>query len=286
MKLISDHSAFSHDLDLYHWMLTGTCIVVATGILVALGYFCWKYRESAEIKRVDKKDSLLMEVSWTSITLVIFILFFWKGSDLYQKQVTPKKADYKIYVFGKRWMWKFHHQNGFVEAGELHLPKDKTVEFVMTSQDVIHSFYIPEYRVKQDVLPETLTHIFIHPLKQGSVSLLCAEYCGTSHARMMAPVTVVDENEYRMLTGLDEPKMSRGEKLFKNRGCIDCHSTDRRLGPELQGMSDDSYIRESILYPSKVVITGYENSMPSYKGALTEEEVRDLIQYIKEMKTP
>lgn len=282
--MISDHSHFATKLDHYNLLLTGVCVVVALAIIGFTIYYCVVYGEKNSVPRETKGDSLKLEITWTSITLAIFILFFWQGSSLYREQVTPKKADYKIFVFGKRWMWKFHHENGFVEAGELHLPKNKTIEFVMTSQDVIHSFYIPEFRIKQDLLPGVFTRTFARPLKDSSLSLLCAEYCGTAHAKMIAPVRVVSESDYRKKTQMHMPLLSRGKRLFKERGCFECHS-DQRKAPELVNLTDDSFIRDSILSPGKVIRTGFDNSMPSYNGELSEEDIRDLIQYIKEFRS-
>jgi cytochrome c oxidase subunit 2 len=266
--------------------LTLVCAAVVLGITVSSVYFIWRYHASKKAEHQYNTQSIGLEIGWTIVTFAIFIGFFFWGSHVYRAQVQPVKPDYEVFVFAKRWMWKFHHPTGLVEINHLLLPTEKNIRLTMISEDVIHSFYVPELRSKQDVLPGTLTAIPIKALREGSFLLQCAEYCGTFHSRMGGKVTFMKEGDYRSFIGMTDPNASlaqHGKKLFEERGCISCHG-DQTIAPNLAGLRDDAYIRESILYPGKVKRFKFDTEMPSFKDAVTESEIRALTEYIKELR--
>lgn len=276
----------ARSVDELNLVLTLLCAVVSLGVVLSGVYFLWKYHVTRKAERSYHVKNNTLEVGWTIATLVIFLAFFFWGVDVYKRQVTPVKPDYEIYVFAKRWMWKFHHPTGLVEINHLHLPAEKNVRLTMVSEDVIHSFFVPALRIKQDVLPAYLTALNLRAERLGDFPLHCAEYCGTYHSRMGGKVTTLSEENYRSFVGLIDGQLTlaqRGKKLFETQGCVTCHS-DPKLGPRLQGLTDDLYIRESILYPEKVKRFQLDSEMPSFKGALTEAQLRALTEYVKELR--
>jgi cytochrome c oxidase subunit II len=281
-QLFTGVSKFSHQVDTITLVLTLVCAFVALGIFLCIGYFCFKYHSSRVTEHKYKFESEKLEYFWIAITLVIFMVFFFWATHLYRQEVRARDADYKIFVYGKRWMWKFQHENGFMEINHLHVPTKKEIKFIMISKDVIHSFYLPAFRIKQDVLPEMFSFLAIHPEKVGVYPLFCSEYCGTAHSAMKGKIEVLPEADYLKLIG-DNHK--QGRLLFQKHGCISCHSGSAgSTGPSLLGLSDDDHLRKSILYPQTEKNPNYEAVMPSYKNVLEEEEVRDLIEYIKDTK--
>ena len=282
--MFSDVSEFSTSLDKFTLFITAVCTLVTLGIIFFIGLFCYKYHASKVTNEVKALTNRKLEVVWLSVTLVIFMVFFYWATTLYQDKVAPQKADYEIFVYAKRWMWKFHHPGGFTEINNLHLPKDKKVNFVMISEDVIHSFYLPDFRIKQDLLPEVYTTMGVEAKKLGVYPLFCTEYCGTDHALMKGEVTVVEPQDYEILTHQNQTKES-GRSLFVKHDCLTCHNSQSDMAPSLVDLKrTDDEIRRSILYPQNEKVEGYEAVMPSYKEALNEAEVRSLIQYIKSMR--
>lgn len=286
-------SEAAEHLDLFTLVFTGISLVVVGGMTLIGIYFCWKYHASRGHARGENVQNEKLEIYWTAAVLVIFMGIFYWATTLYKNQVTLPKADYEIFVYGKRWMWKFYHPNGFAEVNHLHIPKDKNVRLVLTSKDVIHSFYMPVFRVKADLMPESYTFMNLKAKKTGQYTIYCAEYCGSFHAKMGGKTTVLEEEEYLKLVGL--PSKNKviqaqeempGKAIYEKHGCVACHN-DPSIAPGLTGIDkkyDDNFIRRSILYPQEYVEKGYEGNMPSYKGVLEEEEVNFLIQYIKSME--
>lgn len=275
-------SQVAHSVDLLTLVLTLVCALVVILIIGFITYYCLKYKAGKKADRSYDTQSTGLEITWTALTLVIFVSFFAWGMNVYQKQVSPKKADYEVYVFAKRWMWEFHHPGGLREINHLHLPSHKNIRLRMVSKDVIHSFYIPDFRVKQDILPETYTSIHFKAERVGDFLLQCAEYCGTDHSRMGGKVTFLKEEEYLKLVK-DSTTVTlgaSGKEVFETKGCISCHGNER-MAPSLVGLTDDSYLRKSILYPTNKNRGRYQGIMPSYQGTLSEEELISLIQYIK-----
>lgn len=209
-----------------------------------------------------------------------------------------------ILVVSKRWMWKLQHLNGRREINELHVPVGRAVRLTMTSEDVIHSFYVPAFRTKMDVLPGRYTTTWFKPTRPGTYHLFCAEYCGTKHSRMIGSVIVMEPDKFQAWLGGDTagvPPAAAGERLFSNLGCVSCHNPDSKgRGPSLSGVygsrvalsggatavADDAYLRESIVDPRAKLVTGYEPLMPTFRGLVGEEGLLHLIEYIKTLAPP
>ena len=230
-------------------------------------------------------------------------VFVW-ATVLYFHLITPPPNAMEMYVVGKQWMWKLQHPEGKKEINELHVPLGESVRLTMTSEDVLHSFYIPAFRVKKDVVPGRYTNLWFKATQVGSYHLFCAEFCGTEHSRMIGTVHVLEPQDYEAwLTGgsANEPMEVAGERLFEQYACHTCHKMDGTgRGPSLSGLFgktvalegggtavvDEAYIRESILNPSAKIMAGYKPIMPTFKGQISEEGIIQLIAYIKSLKAP
>ena len=210
----------------------------------------------------------------------------------------------EVYGVGKQWMWKFEHDTGQREINQLHVPINRDVKMIMSSQDVIHSFFVPAFRIKQDVLPGRYTTTWFHPTKLGTYHLFCAEYCGTQHSGMIGEVVVMDPSAYQawLTAGGSAGSLSvSGEQMFQQMGCGTCHRSDTQgRGPNLAGVfgkqvmlddgrtvtADENYIRESILNPAVKVVSGFKPIMPTYQGQVSEENLAELVAYIKSIAQP
>lgn len=298
-------SEFAPEYDKLFWMTTAltvffTVLVGALVIVLAL-----RFRKGNRVNRHNPADShMMLEVTWSVIPLILgLVMFFWAAS-LFVQQRTPPKDALDFFVVGKQWMWHVQQPNGIRENNSLHVPVGKPVRLTMISQDVIHSFYIPQFRMKQDVLPGRYSVQWFTPTKIGKYNLFCAEYCGTQHSEMGGYVYVMSQTDYQrwLAAGGDDPDPTRltpaqeGKKLWDRLACGNCHTesnTDR--GPTLFGIygtkrpldknetaiADPSYLRESLLDPYHKLSLGYDRTMPSYKGQLSEEQVLNLIEYMK-----
>lgn len=252
----------------------------------------------------DVESSALEVVTSIGLFVCVMVMFVW-GADLFIRIQTPPKDAMEILATGKQWMWKIEHPTGKREINDLHVPLGQAVKVTMTSEDVIHSFYIPAFRVKADVVPGRYTQLWFTPTKVGKYNLFCAQYCGTEHSRMGGFVYVQTPAEYQQwLKGVSSgPQLSpekAGEQLFVSKGCLVCHNPDVpvTLGPKLKGLlgskvkltdgrevlADEDYIRESIVDSQAKIVAGFAPVMPLFKGQLTEEEVMQLIAYIKTLK--
>ena len=225
-------------------------------------------------------------------------MFLW-GASLYFTTMRPPEDALELYVVGKQWMWYFQHPEGPREINELHVPVGRPVKLIMTSQDVIHSFYVPAFRIKMDVVPGRYTTTWFEATKTGEYHLFCAEYCGTAHAGMGGYVHVMKPTQYEQWLGGGlggEPLAMAGERLFEQLGCGTCHRADGGgLGPVLRGLfgkpvqlqtgervvADERYIRESILHPRAQIVEGYPPIMPPFEGQISEEGLLQIIAYIK-----
>jgi cytochrome c oxidase subunit 2 len=242
-----------------------------------------------------------LELVWSVIPLGISMIFFFWGAALYFKMQNAPENATPLYVVGKQWMWKIQHPEGQREINELHVPVGVPVKLIMTSEDVIHSFYVPAFRVKMDVLPGRYTELWFTPTVVGEYRLFCTEYCGTKHAGMGGRVIVMEPADYQAwLAGAPpgETLEEAGGRLFKQFNCNTCHEQGPRArGPALENILgrvvqlegegrvtvDDAYLRESILQPSAKVVAGYESVMPSYQGQISEEGILQLIAYVKSL---
>lgn len=246
-----------------------------------------------------------LELIWTIIPLILVIMiFFWGFKSYLVAQVPPADA-VEIQVTAQKWNWTFEYPDGNRALNELHIPLGKPVEFVMSSQDVIHDFYVPDMRVKHDILPNRYTEEWFTPTVAGKHHVECAEYCGKGHSDMAATIYVDNDADYQkwLETGGVDPKMplpELGALLYESKGCATCHSIDgsKGTGPSWKGiygtqqplsdgtsvLADENYIRESIMVPGAKIVKGYENVMPVFQGLLRDRETNALIAYIKSLK--
>jgi cytochrome c oxidase subunit II len=265
-------------------------------------YFAVRYRRRSPGERPPQISSNIpLEILWTGIPVLLTVVMFIWGAKVFVAAHTPPDDAMEIFVIGKQWMWKVQHPEGRREINMLHVPLGRAVKLVLTSQDVIHDFAIPAFRMKQDVVPGMYTTEWFVPTRLGEYHLFCDQYCGAKHAEMAGTVVVCTPADYeRWLAGdlSAEPPALTGKKLFTLYGCNTCHG---QYGPTLAGLygrpveiidehgnrrtviADEAYLRESILYPNVKLVTGYPNRMPSFKSTLSEEQILDLVQYIKSL---
>jgi cytochrome c oxidase subunit 2 len=270
-------------------------------IFLVLFVFAIKYKRKSEADRPPHiHGSLIIELAWTLIPFVMILGFFVWGTHIYFKAYSAHPNALEIFVTGKQWMWKVQHPQGPREINEMHLPVGKTVKMTMISEDVIHSYYIPAFRLKKDVIPGRYTNFWVTPTKVGKYHLFCAEYCGTQHSGMIGSVYVMEQSDYeKWLAGGDESMTARGEALFQQYGCSTCHLPDGKgRGPSLVGVynsiqkiqgggtvkADEAYIRESILNPRSKIVDTYQPVMPTFQGQISEEGLLNIISYIKSLE--
>jgi cytochrome c oxidase subunit 2 len=293
-------STVSGEVDTLYAFLWALTIFFGVLISLTIIYFAVKYRRRSE-SEVPRPvaGSIKLEIAWTVIPFLIAMgIFVWAASIYYKLYRVPNNAT-EIFVVGKQWMWKFQHIDGQREINELHVPIGRKVKLTMTTEDVIHSMFIPAFRVKMDVVPGRYSHVWFEATKAGRYHIFCAEYCGTSHSGMIGTVVVMEPADYQawLAGGTAEGSLaSQGEKVFQDRACHTCHFTGR--APNLVGLFgknevladgssikvDEAYIRESILDPSRKVVRGYPSpsQMPSYRG-MSEEELIQLIAYLRSL---
>jgi cytochrome c oxidase subunit II len=246
---------------------------------------------------------MALEIIWSIIPLVIVLGIFVWATGLFFDIARPPAETMNIYATGKQWMWKFQHLDGQREINELHVPVGRKVKMIMTSEDVIHDLYVPAFRVKADVIPGRYSHIWFEATKAGEYHLFCAEYCGTKHSGMIGKVVVMEPDDFQawLSGGVQEGSLaSAGNKLFQDLACNTCHRPDAQgRGPVLQNLFgktvtlasgdnvvvDEAYIRESILTPSQKVTAGFQPTMPTFQGLVSEEGILQLIEYVKSLKT-
>jgi cytochrome c oxidase subunit 2 len=282
--------------------------VVFFALIVGLMiYFVVRFRRrGADDAEPSPAHNTALELTWTGIPLVIVIAIFAWGFKVFLDLNTPPGNAYEVQVTGQKWKWLFTYPNGHVDEN-LHVPVDRPVKLVMTSEDVIHSFFVPAFRVKKDVVPGRYSTLWFEATKEGEYQVFCAEYCGTSHSDMLAEVVVHAPGGFeRWLADAANllarmPPAEAGERLLRTRGCVQCHSVDgtAKVGPSLDRLighpvvlrggetitADENYVRESILEPQAKIVAGFEPVMPTYKGKIKDEEITALIAYLKAMGT-
>jgi cytochrome c oxidase subunit 2 len=278
-------------------------LLIVTGmmtllIFICLVYFAARFRYRPGVRAEQIEGSTALEVTWSTIPFLIFMVIFAWGAVVYFKERTPPSDSTEVYVVAKQWMWKLEHAEGQREINELHVPVGRDVRMIMTSQDVIHSFFIPAFRIKQDVLPGRYTVAWFRATKPGVYHLFCAEYCGTQHSGMVGSIVVLEPAQYEtwMNGGSTGPLSATGEKIFAELGCSTCHRSDTQgRGPNLHGVfgkpvqledgrtvtADENYLRECILDPGTKRVKGFQPIMPTFQGLVSEEQVNALIAYIK-----
>jgi cytochrome c oxidase subunit II len=298
-------STFAPHVDALYAYLVLITIFFSVTITTLIIFFAIKYRRRhpGEVPR-PRHGSMILEVGWTVMPLGIAMTIFMWGASTYFKAYRAPKQAMEVYVVGKQWMWKFQHQTGQREINQLHVPVGARVKLTMTTEDVIHSLYVPAFRIKQDVVPGRYTQTWFEATKTGSFYLFCAEYCGTNHSGMGGHVIVMDQAAYQQwLAGGAgaESAAAQGQKIFQERGCASCHQTEsggpQGRGPTLYGLFgkkqqmqggevnfDESYIRESIRNPQAKVALGFQPIMPVFTTAqLSEEQILQLIAYIRSL---
>jgi cytochrome c oxidase subunit 2 len=280
--------------------LSGAIILLVAALILI---FSIRFRRGSKAKRgaMPRVMSRQIEIGWTSATLFLALfIFWWASSSQLSALVSPKNA-LEIHVVAKQWMWKTQHSNGAREINELHVPLATPVRLVMTSEDVIHSFFVPAFRMKKDVLPGRYTETWFRPTKIGTFHLFCAEYCGTEHSRMTGRIVVMQIEDYAQWLAAQpqgDGLAKEGETIFRARGCSGCHSQISKVhAPSLDGVfgrkvpladgrtvdADEAYLRDSMLKPRQDVAAGYEPIMPSYAGILTDGEIVSLTAYIRSL---
>jgi cytochrome c oxidase subunit 2 len=272
-------------------------------IFLAVAVMAVMYRRKPGVDAHPIEGSTILEIGWSIIPFGVMMTFFIWGALIYFKERTPPTDATEVYVVAKQWMWKIEHMEGQREINELHVPTGQNVKLIMTSQDVIHSFFIPAFRIKQDVLPGRYTTLWFKATKAGTYHLFCAEYCGTSHSGMIGNIVVMEPQDYAqwMTGGPSAPLPEAGKQLFTALGCSTCHRFDiQGRGPNLQGAYgkpvlledgrtvtvDDNYVRESILNPTAKIVSGFKPVMPTFQGLVSDEQLNALVAYIKSLNQP
>ena len=289
---------------LYFFLIAVTAFfsLLIAGLIV---FYAVKFRrKSPDSVGARIHGSLILEITWSAIPLMISMGIFVWGASVFFAMSRPPDETLNIYVVGKQWMWKFQHLDGQREINQLHVPVGRPVKLIMTSEDVIHDVFVPAFRVKADVIPGRYTNIWFEPTKAGTYRLFCAEYCGTRHSGMIGEVVVMEPHDYQtwLSGGVREGSLaSAGERLFVDLACNTCHRPDAQgRGPVLQGLFgktvtlqsrdtvvvDEAYVRESILNPNSKVVDGFQPIMPTFQGLVSEEGLLELIEYVKSLKSP
>jgi cytochrome c oxidase subunit 2 len=291
-------------VDSIFFALVALCGAVTLLVMVLILFFCIRYRRGSEASRAGKKlSSGLWETTWTIIPLLIFIGIFIWAAQAYFHMLTPPADTVSTYVVAKQWMWKIQHGDGRREINELHIPVGQAVKLVMTSEDVIHDFFVPAFRTKQDVVPGRYTTIWFTPTKPGKYHLFCSQYCGLNHATMGGWIYVMEPEDYACWLARGNAPISlaaQGERVFHTLGCSGCHAENSKIhAPLLDGIygkpiplsggtvviADDQYLRDSILLPIKQITAGYEPLMPTYQNHISEEDLTAVIAYLKFLGT-
>lgn len=297
-------SALAWQVDGLYFLLIAVSAFFTLLIFIVIFVFAVKYRRSAHPHPFQIEGSLPLELAWTLIPLGICMIFFAWGSLIYFQEARPPQGSMEIYAVGKQWMWKFEHETGQREIDQLHVPLGRDVKMVMSSQDVIHSFFVPAFRIKADVLPGRFTQTWFRPTKVGTYHLFCSQYCGTNHSQMIGEVIVMEPTAFQAwLSGNgDQGSLAaNGQEMFQQLGCATCHRSDTQgRGPNLAGIfgkpvllddgrtvvADENYLRESILNPGAKIVAGFKPIMPSFQGQVTEEGLMALVAYIKSLSQP
>jgi len=302
------------EVDALFLFLVALCGFVALGVVAAILFFSIRYRRRPGNEvGANIEGSTPLEILWTVIPFVILMGIFAWGASLYFKLSRPPENAMEVFVVGRQWMWKIQHMEGRREINTLHVPLGRPVKLTMTSEDVIHSFFVPAFRVKADVVPGRYTTLWFQPTQTGEFHLFCAQYCGTEHSRMGGSVIVMQPTEYEAWLAGPEgapqagpaggglTPVQMGKKLFADKACATCHlPAGGGVGPKLVGIYgqqvelatgetvkvDDAYIRESILSPLSKIVKGFPPAMPTFAGQLNEEQVMALIAYVKSLSEP
>jgi cytochrome c oxidase subunit 2 len=298
-------SSVSNEVDLLYFFLTGVTafFVVLVGVLVV--YFTIRYRRRhPDEVGADIHGSLVLELTWTIIPLLLSMVMFVWGASLFFRLSKPPQDAMQLYVVGKQWMWKVQHAEGVREINDLHVPINRDVRITLGSEDVIHDYGIPAFRVKMDAVPGKLTTMWFRATVPGTYHIYCDQYCGTRHSQMIGDVIAMEPQAYQVwlsggVAAGGANLAQNGEQLFKDLACATCHLPDGKgRGPSLVGIAggavkladgrtvtaDDNYLRESIVNSQAKIVAGYPPLMPVFQGMVSEEQVMALIAHIKSLK--
>jgi cytochrome c oxidase subunit 2 len=300
----AEASAGAAKVDLIFFAILALSAAILLLVLTLVIAFAIVYRRGSKAYRgpLPAAVSREFEIGWTAAALFLgLFLFWWAGSNQLSQLIAPRHA-LEIHVVAKQWMWKTQHPTGAAEINTLHAPVGVPVKLIMTSQDVIHSFFVPDFRIKQDVLPGRYTETWFQATRPGVYRLFCAEYCGTDHSRMTGEVVVLPQADYGRWAA-SQPQTpnlaTQGAALFRSLGCSGCHGASAQVrAPDLGGvynrqvplegggfrLADESYLRDSILLPRKDVVAGYAPVMPSFEGVVSEDELVPLIAYLESLR--
>ena len=296
-------STFSWKVDALYFYLSGVTLFFALLISAVLIFFVIRYRRRTpyEIPR-PIAGSHKLETLWTIIPFLIAMTMFGWGAQIYFQQYKPPANAIEVYVVGKQWMWKLQHATGQREINQLHIPVGRKIKLIMTSEDVIHDFFVPAFRTKMDVVPGKYTTMWFEATKPGTYHLFCAEYCGMNHSGMTGSIVVMEPREFdNWLSGNagSGTPAAQGQQLFQSLGCASCHGANGEggRGPTLAGvfgkktqlqtgesaLVDEGYVRESILNPQAKLVAGFGAIMPTFQGQVTEDQLMQLTAFIKSL---
>lgn len=274
----------------------------------ALIYFAVRYRRRSRVEEPDTPyitGNRTLEIVWAVVPSLLLLAIFIYGYLVFLDIRTPPSGAAEINVTAKQWLYVFKYPNGRSEINEVHVPVGKAVKFIMNSSDVIHSIYLPEFRVKQDILPGSYNYLWVQPDRAGRFDIFCTQYCGTGHSTMRAVMVVMNHEDYEHWSGAEEkpgtlPPVKRGEETVEHSGCLACHSLDGavKIGPTFKGLfgrtveladgktvvADENYLRESIIDPTAKMVKGFQPVMPSYKGMIKDDDIAAIIDYLKTLK--
>jgi len=299
-------SVFAGEIDVVYMFLFWLSVVLFLGIAVPSLYFCWRYRYQPGRVTPHQTHNTALEITWSILPLILCVgIFFW-GLESWMKSIVAPGEAMEVQVTAKQWLWQFEYPDGSRTVNDLHVPVNKPVRFVMTSTDVLHDFFVPDMRVKHDIVPGRYTVVWFTPTVLGLHTVTCAEYCGKGHSDMQAKLTVDTEPEFKkwLETGGTEWMNYTPEEWGKiqreEKGCATCHSIDgtRGQGPSWKGiwgkmeklsdgkevLVDENYVRESMMFPQAKIVAGFQPIMPTFQGLLHDQDVRGLIAYIKTLK--
>jgi len=296
-------STFAWQVDLLYFYLIVVSIAFSIPIVLAIIFFGIKYREKEKFATPEEMHgSIALETTWSIIPFIVSMTIFLGGAIVYYNQYRMPDDAMEIYVVGKQWMWKLQHETGQREINELHIPVGRKIKLTMTTEDVLHDFFVPAFRTKADVVPGRYTYLWFEATKPGKYHLFCAEYCGLNHSGMGGYVYVMEQRDFdNWLSGnvSGQTPVEMGRDLFENKlGCASCHAGGpAQRGAKLEGIfnhdvklvggqtikADEEYIRNSILNPGSQVVEGFQPIMPTFKGQVTEEQLVALVAYIKSL---
>ena len=295
------NSTISGEIDAVFYLVYWISLVIFVLVVAAMAYFAIRYRRKSESDiPAPVHESKLLEAAWIVIPTILCLVVFTYGFRGYVKLNAAPPNSYEVQALAKQWLWEFSYSNGAESIGELHVPVDRPVRVVMSSEDVLHSFFVPVFRVKQDVLPNRYTSVWFEATKTGEFEILCTEYCGLQHSGMLGKVVVHSQEDFDTWlqeANADLPPVELGERLYTQNNCNTCHSLDGSvvIGPSFQGLfgsqrqftegppavADENYLRESILNPAAKIVQGFGPVMPASYSSMSAKNLDALIAYIK-----